>query len=240
MRTLEIVEFFAGQAQPQRLSQVARALNLSRATAYQRLFTLIEAGWLEQDDLGRYRLSLLPLRLAAAATEQADLGIRADPALNRLMSTVGETASLSVLDRGRPCIVARVESESLLRATQAIGTYLDLEGSASGRVHVAFGDETTLARLRRGGAPLPQEAVLNRIRDVGYALSSGYSGNGVKAMAAPVRDVHGCCTAAVSVVAPEYRFDLARFEAPLQAAATEISRMLQNIDSETRSRTSPT
>ena len=227
LRSLEILDHFAAQSRPQKLGDISKALGLSRATAYQRLFTLVSAGWLEQDDLGRYRLSMLPARLAAAALEQADLGMRSEAALGRLVSAVEETASLSILDRGKPCIVARVESDSLLRADQKIGTYMDLEGSASGRVLVAFADEQTHARLTAAGGTFPAQDLLEETRTEGYALSSGYTQSGVKAIAAPVFDIHGKCAAAVSLVVPEFRFELERFRQPLIDAAAEISRTLQ-------------
>lgn len=230
LRTLEVMDFFARQTRPQKLADIATALGLSRPTAYQRLFTLVEAGWLEQDDIGRYRVSMLAARLATAAMDQADLGVRADPALARLVAAVHETASLSVLDRGQPCIVSRVESDSLLRADQKLGTFMALDGSASGRVLTAFADEATLTRLREGPYPMADEALLADVRARGYAVSSGYSQSGVKAFAAPVYDLQGRCRAAVSVVVPEIRFDLDRFCQPVLDAAAEITRILQGTD----------
>lgn len=227
LRTFEVLGHFSGQSHPQKLGEVALALGLSRATAYQRLLTLVAAGWLEQDDVGRYRLSMLATKFAAAALEQANLGARAEPALSRLVSQVRETASLSILDRGLPCIVARVEAGGMLRAEQKIGTYMELAGSASGRVLVAFADEAMRARLRDSGEALPAEETLREVRANGYAVSSGYTNSGVKAIAAPVYDIHGHCRATVSLLAPEFRFDLDRFCAPLVDAADAISRVLQ-------------
>lgn len=230
LRTLEVLDFFARQTRPLRLAEVADAMGLSRPTAYQRLFTLVAAGWLEQDDAGRYRVSMQAARLASAATDQADLGVRADPALSRLVARVQETASLSVLDRGLPRIVSRVESDALLRADQKLGTFMRLEGSASGRVLVAFADAATLERLRGGDHPLPSEEILREVRENGWAVSTGYTHSGIKAFAAPVFDSRGQCRAAVSIVSPEFRFDLERFRQPVLDAAAELTRMLQGLD----------
>lgn len=227
LRTLEILNFFARQTRPQRLAEVAAATGLSRATAYQRLLTLVAAGWLEQDTGGAYRLSMLAARLASAAMDQADFGIRAEPVLARLVAQVHETASLSVLDRGQPCIVARVESDSLLRADQKIGTLMALDGSASGRVLAAFADAVTLQRLRDGRQPLAADDVLHEARVNGYALSSGYTHTGVRAVAAPVFDLRNRCVATLSIVVPETRFDLARFRQPVIDSAAELTRILQ-------------
>lgn len=227
LKTLAVLDLLAEKSKGMRLVDVASSLNLQRATAYQRLLTLVEAGWVELDDQGCYRLSMHATRVAAAALEQADLGTRAESVLAHLVEEVRETASLAVLDRGQPCIISRVESQSLLRAEQKIGTVLSLKGSASGRVLVAFADDEMLSRLRHSQYELPDETILREIQANGYAVSSGYTHSGVKGIAAPVFDLHNRCRATLSLVAPETRFDLERLKAPLLEAAEAISLILK-------------
>jgi len=225
LKTLDVLDGLGNSPRSLRLADVAQQLGLSRATAYQRLLTLVEAGLVEQDAEGRYRLSMHVARLAAAALEQADLGTRVVPILEELAHSSKETASLAVLDRGLPTIVSRVDSDSVLRAEQKIGTTMSIEGSASGRILTAFADEAALRRLAGYGHPLASEEVLSAARENGYALSSGYTQVGVRAIAAPVFDHTGRCTAAVSLVMPETRFALERCIAPLRDAAASITRL---------------
>ncbi|WP_417250673.1 IclR family transcriptional regulator [Celeribacter sp.] len=227
LKTLELLNFFSNQSSPTRLADVARENGLSRATAYQRLITLVEAGWLDQDTNGAYRLTMFATRLAAAALEQADLGTRVEPVLGRLANRINETVSLAVIDRGLPCIVARVEVNTPLRAEQRIGTFLSLDGSASGRVLCAFAQEHALEHLRAGAHSLPSEETMQKVREDGFAVSSGYTHSGVIGLAVPVFDAHQKIVAAVSLVQPEGRFDLALTKAPMIEAATEISTLLQ-------------
>lgn len=229
LKTLAVLDVFVGSAGGMRLPEVAAAMKLSRATAYQRLFTLVEAGWLEQDEQGRYRLSMHASRLAAAALEQADLGSRVRPTLEELAHDVKEAVSLAILDRGQPTIVSRVESERVLRAEQKVGTTLSLEGSASGRVLTAFADEATLRRLKDSGEQLAAEDVLEAVRSNGYALSTGYTQVGVRAIAAPVFNVHGKCSAALSVVMPQTRFNLEALHGPVIEAAARITKIQQGL-----------
>jgi DNA-binding IclR family transcriptional regulator len=225
LKTMAVLDVLAASARPMRLPEIAKAMELSRPTAYQRLLTLIEGGWAEQDEEGRYRLSMHVCRLGAAALEQANLGARVQPILDALVYEVKETASLAVLDRGLPCIISRVESESVLRAEQKIGTTMSLEGSASGRILTAFADESTLRRLKEGREALAADDILTAARADGYALSSGYTQVGVRAIAAPVFDLHDKCTAALSLVMPETRFNLETLKEPLLKAAREITKM---------------
>ncbi|WP_052182601.1 IclR family transcriptional regulator [Rhizobium sp. YS-1r] len=227
LKTMAVLDVLAASPRGMKLPEVAAAMELSRPTAYQRLLTLIEAGWVEQDQEMRYRLSMHACRIAASALEQANLGTRVQPVLEMLVHRVKETASLAVLDRGLPCIVSRVESESVLRAEQKIGTTMSLEGSASGRILTAFADEPTLGRLRESGEPLASGEILSEARENGYALSSGYTQSGVTAIAAPIFDFQGRCTSTISLVMPETRFDLETFREPLLEAARTITKMQQ-------------
>jgi IclR family KDG regulon transcriptional repressor len=227
IKTLEVLDVLASSPRAMKLPEIARAMALSRPTAYQRLLTLIEAGWVEQDEELRYRLSMHACRLAAAALEHADLGHRVQPVLQALVHQVKETASVAVLDRGLPCIISRVDSDSVLRAEQKIGTTMSLEGSASGRVLTAFADEMTLRRLKESGNELASDEILAAARRDGFALSSGYTQVGVRAIAAPVFDVQGKCTATLSLVMPETRFKLESFKEPLLQAARKLTDMQQ-------------
>ena len=227
LKTMAILDVLAASARGMKLPEIATAMKLSRPTAYQRLLTLIEAGWVEQDEEMRYRLSVHACRLAAAALEHADLGTRAQQILETLVHKAKETASLAVLDHGLPCIVSRVDSESLLRAEQKIGTTMSLEGSASGRVLTAFADESTLARLRESGEAFASEDILAAVRADGYAISSGYTRSGVLAIAAPIFDLRGKCVATLSLVMPETRFELEAFKLPLLDAASQITSIHQ-------------
>lgn len=229
LKTIAVLEVLAKSSRGMRLQEIATALGLSRPTAYQRLLTLTETGLVEQDEQSRYRLSMHLCRFAAAALEQADLGTRVLPILQDLVHEVKETASLAVLDRGQPCIVSRVESDSVLRAEQKIGTTMSLEGSASGRILTAFADEATLRRLKEGREQLAADDIIAEARLNGYALSSGYTQAGVRAIAAPVFDLQGRCAATVSVVMPETRFNLDHVKAPLKRAAEEITKLQQGL-----------
>ena len=208
-------------------AELAAELGESRATIYQRLLTLVVAGWVEAVEDGRYRLTLRAARIARAAAEQAGIGDRAMQVLEALVAETGETASLAVLEGNEPCIVQRVEPAGVLRAELRVGAALSLSGSASGRVLVAFAEEATRLRLRLGKAEMPDAAVLEEVRRLGHALSSGRSIEGIRAAAVPVRDADGRCIAALSLVGPVHRFDAPRLVAPLERAAKRLTAMLE-------------
>lgn len=225
LKTLRVLDVLAASPKGMRLSEIAKALEVSMPTAYQRVLTLRRAGWIEQGQGGDYRLSLHACRVGAAAVQHASFGERVVPVLEALVARVGESASIAVLDNGVPCVIQRVDANNLLRAEQKIGSTMSLEGSASGRVLLAFADEATLARLRQGSEPMPKQEILAAVLIDGYAVSSGYTNSGVRAIAAPLFDFNNVCTATISLAVPEMRFDLNLIKGPLLEAAQVITQM---------------
>jgi DNA-binding IclR family transcriptional regulator len=227
MKVLALLDHLAARRGSARPAELAAELGEGRATIYQRLLTLVVAGWVEPQPDGRYRLTLRAARLAKAAAEQAGLGDRCMHVLEALVAETRETASLAVLEGGAPVIVQRVEPAGVLRADLRVGASLSLSGSASGRVLVAFAEEPALLRLRAAGADLPEADVLAEVRRSGHAISSGRSIEGIRAAAVPVLDGDGRCVAALSLVGPVSRFDAAACVDPLQRAARRLSAMLE-------------
>jgi len=222
LKTLSIVDLLARHGRPARLADIARAAKMSRGTTHQKLVTLAHAGWVEQVD-NCYRLSLHATQIASAALEHADLGERVAPFLEDLVGEAKETASLAVIDGISICIVQRVESTGILRADLHVGAVLDLEHSASGRVLAAFARERMLDEWRQHSVPLAEPDVLSQVRSEKFAVSSGKSYEGVRAIGAPVFDSRGECAAALTLVGPVPRFDIDRLRPLLEKSAARIS-----------------
>jgi IclR family KDG regulon transcriptional repressor len=227
LKTMQMLDQLGSSHRPMRLIEIAKASQTSRATAHQKLVTLAHAGWVEQTAAGSYRLTFRAARFGIAALSQASLGERIVPFLQKLVAESGETASLAVIDGAQARIVQRVESNGILRAELHVGSLLDLEHSASGRILVAFADPELLARLRQLGAPLPAPKILAQVRREHFAPSSGKSFKGVRGVAAPVFDAGGVCIAAVSLVGPLPRFSIEKTKPPLLRVAEAINEFIR-------------
>jgi DNA-binding IclR family transcriptional regulator len=226
LKSLAVLDALARSQRPQRLMEIAQALDESRATTYQRLLTLTEAGWVEQTADGAYRLSLQAARAGNAALEQANLGERSTEVLQQLVLETHETASLAALTGVQAQLIKRVEAEVVVRAQVHIGTLLSLDQSASGRVLTAFASPAQRELLERKGAILASASLLRDVARKGYAVSSGKDVPGVKSVAAPVVDAKGACLFALSLVAPTARFDEARLARPVMKSAEKLSALL--------------
>lgn len=226
LKTLNMLTLMARSDRPMRLVEVARASGDSAPTTYQKLLTLVQSGWLEQTEDGRYRLGFLAVQAGQAALEQAQIGERVTPVLQGLALTVGESVSLAEFSGLNARIVRRIEAEVVVRAQVRVGSLLSLSDSASGRVLTAFAAPEALDQLRRSGATLAGTSVLSEVRALGYAVSTGKDTPGARTLAMPVFDAQQRCAFAISVVAPADRFKPDRYMKPLRGAAETLSAIL--------------
>jgi IclR family KDG regulon transcriptional repressor len=226
LKVFALLEVLVEARKSLRLAELTRLVGGGRATVYQRLVTLMEAGWVEQTEDGSFRLTMHSAGLANAALEQANLGIRTVPILQQLVDETSETASLAVLDGDEARIVQRVESEGVLRAELKVGARLSLDNSASGRVLAAFTDSKRLQRWIDAGIAIPSTEMLEQVRRERFAIS-GDRMQGIMASAAPVFEASGRVLAALSLVGPQQRFQAEKERAPLLAAAERITQMIR-------------
>lgn len=226
LKTLALLDLLGAVDRPMRLVELTKASGESRATVYQKLLTLVEAGWAEQTEDGAYRLSIHAARVGEMALEQASLGERSGTILKELVLQAGETVSLAGLTGVHAQIVKRVEAEVVVRAQVVIGTRLSLDQSASGRVLMAFASPETLALLDRQKAVLPPASVLREVAQQGYAVSTGKEIPGVRSVAVPVFDDRQRCVWALSIVAPEARFDAKRHLRSLRETAERLRALM--------------
>ncbi|MCZ7662895.1 MAG: IclR family transcriptional regulator [Thermoleophilia bacterium] len=226
LRCLALLERVAESSTSVGVSELARELGVGRGTVHQQLSTLVAAGWVEQMDGGRYRLTLRATRLGYHALEQANLGQRIRPSLEALAAATSLAVSLAVLDDGEALIVQRVESGQILRIGLGVGVRMPLVTSASGRVLVAFSPDEQVAALRERGVPLPAADIIERIRREGVAISKDEYLEDIVAVAAPVFDMAGHLLAALSVAGLSSKFEEEPTVTHVHAAAAEVNGIL--------------
>ena len=226
LKTLALLDLVGRADRPQRLAELARAIGESRATTYQKLVTLVQAGWLEQTGEGAYRLTMHAARMGEAALRQANLADRSVAVLEQLVVEVGETVSLAVLHGVQAQLAQRVEANVAVRVQNSLGMLLSLDQSSSGRVLTAFATREQRARLAEKGAVFASDSTLREVKRRGYAVSTGRDVPGVQSIAAPVFDAGGNCVMAVSVVAPVGRFDAERYVKPLLRSAQKLTALI--------------
>lgn len=226
LKCLAVLEAVAAAPGPIGVSELARPQNSSRGTVHQQLATLVEAGWVEQVEGGKYRLTLRAARIGHRALEQASLGQRIRPALEALATSTGEAVSVGVLDGSSALIVQRVESGQVLRAGLGVGSHMPLGTSATGRVLVAFSPPSVLETLRGQGTTLPPDEELEQVRATGVAVSVDEYMEGISAVSAPLFDGEGTLIAALSSATPTSRFSADSATDAVRNAAVDVNAIL--------------
>jgi DNA-binding IclR family transcriptional regulator len=226
LKALAVLDELGRSRAPKRLAELTRSLDESRSTTYQKLVTLMHAGWVETTEDGRYRLSLRTVRMGAIALQQASLDERAVVVLRDLADEATETASLAILSRNQVELIQRVEADVAVQARISVGARMSLDSSSSGRVLTAFGSSELRETLMRSGVALASTSTLRAVLRAGYAVSAGKDFPGVRSVAAPIFDANGACAFALSLAAPVERFNEDRLVRPLLRAASRLNRLI--------------
>jgi len=236
-RGLAVIRAF-DRAHPElTLSEVATATGVARAAARRFLLTLVDLGYVRND--GRF-FSLTPrvLELGYAYLSTLSLPEVAEPHLEALVAEVNESSSVSVLDGTDIVYVARVPVSRIMTVAINVGTRFPAYATSMGRVLLAglpeedlaayladFAGERFTARTIASAAALRAE--IQRVRARGWSIVDQELEEGLRAVAAPIRDRAGRTVAAVNVSAHASRSSLESMRRdlvpPLLAAAARIS-----------------
>jgi DNA-binding IclR family transcriptional regulator len=240
-RGLRVIEATAAIGSAATLSEIARKTGLPRSTTHHILRALVEFGYLAQDGGARsYRLGPKLFRLTGSSWTKEQLAEISMPLLERLSRRTEEGTSLAVLRDGAVTIVAKRESEGPVRVVQEVGAHRPIHCTAVGKALAAWLPDSELEGIiaRTSFEPMTARTVttpsafrreLAHIRASGFAIDNEEHIQGIRCIAAPVRDHTGAVCASLCVVGPKSRLPqrrLAEIRRPLAAAAADLSALL--------------
>jgi DNA-binding IclR family transcriptional regulator len=222
---------------PLSASALARETEIPRATVARTLWTLADAGLVEETDEG-WILGYELVRLARAADPDGRLIRLARPCVAELRDVSGETALLGVpRDPTAMEIVLQLDGSHLVGVASWVGRTIPLHASAAGKLVLAELDEEALdtwlreTRLTAFTArtvvqPQALRAELVKVRRFGFAELVDELEEGLTSIAAPVRDPDGTLTAMVGISGPTSRLGHMRRTA-LRRDAREAARRIE-------------
>jgi IclR family transcriptional regulator, pca regulon regulatory protein len=233
-RGLAVIKAFDENHRELTLSEVASATGLARAAARRFLLTLAELGYVRTN--GRmFALTPRVLELGYAYLSSLSLPQIAEPHLERLVAEVQESASVTVLDDTDIVYVARVPTSRIMRVTISIGTRFPAYATSMGRVLLAgltrpeldaCLDRVSMRPItaRTITSPATLRAELDRVREQGWALVDQELEEGLRSLAAPIRDRSGRVIAAANIATHAARTSAA------DARRTLLPVLLRTVD----------
>jgi DNA-binding IclR family transcriptional regulator len=238
VKGLALVDATAAADGPLELGELLEASGLPRATVLRLIDVLLEQRVLQRAG----RAYALGPRLAVWGQRYLDgLDVRAyaEDLMRALADETRETCYLGIRDGRRVLYVAKADSPQAVQPAARIGTRNPLHSTGIGKALLAFEAPGDAAAYADGPleAKTPNTIVdrdrliaeMDLTRERGYSIDDVENEDGVRCVAAPVRDHAGQVVAALSVSAPAYRFaleDLPRLAPGVQAAAMELSRRI--------------
>jgi DNA-binding IclR family transcriptional regulator len=233
-----------GRADTLSLTEIAGGCGLHKSTAFRFVQTLLQLGYVFQDETNeRYGLSLKLNTLALSGSGSRDILRYAASALESLSRETGETIHLAVLEDGDLIYLRKIESNRVLRVvtmTSSVGGGAPMYCTGLGKAVLAFfplpEQERYIAHqvftpftantITNGPALLAELAL---IREQGYAFDRQEHEEGVVCVAAPIFGSGPPPLGAVSIAGPSVRMgeeELRRYTALILESTREISAKL--------------
>ncbi|TEU10090.1 MAG: IclR family transcriptional regulator [Anaerolineales bacterium] len=236
-RAVQILSSLDDEHPERSLSDIAQATGLHKATAHRIVMTLLNGGFIERTAGGeKYRLGLRVAGLGLGVLHRLDFRREALPHMQQLVERFQEICTLGVFDRGQVLYVEIVHSKHTLTIAARVGRHLPAHCTASGKVLLAFLPSEVVEPMLNAPLvaytektitlPARLREELEVVRQRGYALDDEEFEVGIRAVAAPIRDIDGNVIAEMSMPGPTSRLTPERIPEIAQAlveAASAVS-----------------
>jgi IclR family transcriptional regulator, pca regulon regulatory protein len=239
-RGLRVIEAFNQYGRQLTLSDIAKRVELPRASVRRTLHTLVKLGYAVIDDR-MFRLTPRVLRLARAYLESNAVSEIVQPAVERLSEATGESCSAAVLDGEDVTMIAHASPRRIIPVSSQIGFRLPAFATSLGRVMLAALSDRELNQFLSRLRPKKitkftvidkselHKAIFN-VRKTGYAIGDQEVEIGFRSIAIPLKKRDGRVIAALNVGVHSERTPLRamhnQFFGKLQALAVELQQQL--------------
>ncbi len=239
-RALDILEAFNYEQEELGVTELSHKLGLHKNNVFRLLATLEVRGYIEQDQrTGNYRLGIKTFEVANIFVHHLGLRRQARPILEDLVNRCDETAYLAILDGPEVVYVLMHETSQTVRIVPRLGHRLPAYCTASGKVQLAYESRDHLAHVFEGHTLKKRtphtidqfDKLVTHLKDVtrlGYAVDDEELEEGVRCVAAPVRDYSHRVVAGVALSGPVPRFSLERIEKDLVPLVKEAASKLSS------------
>lgn len=221
------------------LTGLARQVEENPAKVHRYLISMMEEGLVEQDPVSlQYFLGAEAIHIGLVAMRLADPLRVAEPALLRLRQSLEMTCFLAVMGNKGPTIVRFEEPGLPVTLNVRVGSVLPLLWSATGRVFLAYLDDSRVEKLAREeferispeqrntlDARDPIGVLKRDVQAAGMAIVRDTNLQGISAISLPLFDFSDHLAAVVTVLGATGSFDTSP-SGPVARALQAESRLI--------------
>lgn len=217
-KVVRILDLFSVENPEWGVSEVARALRISKSAASELMASMEDRRLLRRTSRRRYRLGWRFFELSQTLLETTEFRTEARKILEDLMATWTETVHLAVLDGVQSVWVEKFQPTPAVKIpASGIGARLPAHSTAGGKMLLASCEWERVAEafVHQGLPALTPNTIttlgdlktdLERVRYRGYAIDDEAACIGLCCVAAPVYDDKSEVVAAASLSIPAFRF----------------------------------
>ncbi len=237
-RGLRVIQVFDRDRRQLSLSDIARLVDLPRASVRRSLKTLVHLGFAETDER-LFRLTPRVLTLASAYLLSNAISDILQPAVERMSAEIGESCSAAILDGEDVIMIAHASPNRAINVSAQIGFRVPAISSSLGRVLLAALDERELEKLMAHIRTekltattiidrAEQRRLIRKARDDGYSLVDGEVEVGFRSISVPLRRLDGKVVASLNIGAHSNRCTLDKMRHVLLPKLKALAAELQN------------
>jgi len=223
------------------VTELGARLGLGKSSIHRFLSILRDLGYVEKNRTnGKYAATLRVFEIGAMVRGRIRLVQLARPYMEQLGKQFHETINLAFFEEGEVVYIDKVESAETLRMDPAVGRRVPAYCTALGKVFLAnlpekelegyFQNQRFRALTDKTMTSANQiKGYLDRVRKEGFAIDDRELDQGIRCIAAPIRNESAEVTAAISIAGPSIRMTIKRLNClrnPIIKVTRDISRRL--------------
>lgn len=220
-----------------RVTELAKEFGIAKSTVHNHLTTLANRGFVVSED-GKYQLGLRFLSFPDAVQKSSRLYQAAKDEIDDLVDRTGERCQVLVEENSYGVYIYQQMDDRAITTNSRVGTRVSLHSTAIGKALLAYQPAEKVDRIieNRGLAPETENTItskeellqeLDRVRDRGIAFDDEEGIEGMRCVAAPIRNNQDVSVGAISLSGPCTRIEGERFKETLPQ---EVKRAAQAIE----------
>lgn len=218
------------------VTQVAKLMDINRASSHRFLSTLKELGYADKDDSSRYYLTSKVIELGMKVLDRFEIRKIARPFLQEISAKFNETINLGYFNGEEVLTIDKIDSTEILRMDAGIGGGEPAYCTSLGKAILAFLPEVQLEEYLKAIelTPFTQNTVISKdklkeelmhIKENGYSIDDEELSVGLRCVGAPLFNHSGQALYAISISGPSIRMGSKRIE----EMQRELKKICQNL-----------